>query len=314
MRNNYTIAVVIPCYKVSQQIRTVVGTLPDFIDSIILVNDASPDDTAKILSTIEDKRCKILSHTKNKGVGGAMITGFNEALHQKCDIIVKIDGDGQMDVSYIAHLVDKMSEHVDFVKGNRLFDRKMLKNMPTIRRLGNVGLSFMMKCASGYWNVSDPVNGFFAIKASILQKMDLSKISPRFFFESSLLIELYYVGARIKEVSMPAIYADEKSNLSIVKSLFSFPPKLCKAWIRRIIMQYFIYDFNICSLYILFGIPSFFFGLIYGIITWIHYSSIAVPTPTGTIMVALLTFVLGFQMLLAAIQYDCTAVSPFLTE
>jgi hypothetical protein len=145
----------------------------------------------------------------------------------------------------------------------------------------------------------------------VLKKLDYNRIAKRFFFESSLLIELFYTGAKIKDVPMPAIYAEEKSNLSVWNTLFTFPPKLFKSFLRRIWLRYFVYDFNIGSLYIFFGIPLFFFGLIFGIVKWVHYANLHAATPTGTIMISVLSLVLGFQMILAAIQYDITAKNPF---
>ena len=239
-----------------------------------------------------------------------MKTAFAKAVEMGADVVVKLDGDGQMDASYIAFLEEGLRE-ADFAKGNRLFDRQMLRRMPMVRRIGNMGIGFMVKAASGYWNVSDPVNGFFAIRTATLSQMDMQRVADRYFFESSMLIEMHYAGARISEVPMPAIYADETSNLSIGKTLFSFPPKLIVAWIRRLHLSYFVYDFNICSLYLLVGLPSFLFGLVFGLVNWIHYASLGRPSPTGTIMVAVLTFVLGFQMLLAAAQYDITTRNPF---
>jgi glycosyltransferase involved in cell wall biosynthesis len=312
MHNNLKIAVAIPCYKVEQHLQQVVAGLPAFIDSILLVDDCSPDGTAHIVDQLAtaDARITALHHQSNQGVGGAMKTAFRKAMESGMDVVVKLDGDGQMNAAFIQPLVEALAE-ADFCKGNRLFDRRMLRRMPFLRRIGNMGIGFMVKAASGYWNVSDPVNGFFAIRTETLRRMDLDRIADRFFFESSLLIELHYAGAHIREVSMPAIYGDEKSNLSISKTLFSFPPKLTAAWIRRLHLSYFVYDFNICSLYLLVGLPSFLFGFIFGLCQWIHYASIGTPTPTGTIMVALLTFVLGFQMLLAAAQYDISSHNPF---
>ena len=312
MKNQKHIAVVIPCYNVQQHLAGVVASLPDFIDHIFLVNDCSTDNTATLMDTLSqnDGRITCLTHAHNKGVGGAMLTGFQTALQTDADIVVKLDGDGQMDTTYLADIVDKIEE-ADYVKGNRLFDRKALERMPTLRRIGNMGIGFMVKAASGYWDITDPVNGYFAITTKTLRRMDFDHIAPRYFFESSMLIELYYTGARIREISMPAIYADETSHLSISKTLFQFPPKLLKAWLRRLHLQYFIYDFNVCSLYLLVGVPSFLFGLIFGITQWIHYASMNCPSPTGTIMVAVLTFILGFQMLLAATQYDISSHNPF---
>ena len=303
MYKDKRIAIAIPCYKVERHLERVVAGVPDFVDKILLVDDCSPDDTPKIMEQIAnaDSRVETLHNTKNLGVGGAMKTAFRRCIDSDVDVVVKLDGDGQMDPTFIASLVDALDD-ADFSKGNRLFDREMLRRMPAVRRIGNMGIGFMVKMASGYWNISDSVNGFFAISVPTLRKMDLKRIADRYFFESSMLIELYYTGATIREVAMPAIYGDEKSNLSVWKTLFSFPPKLIAAWIRRIHLSYFVYDFNICSLYLLIGLPSFLFGLIFGICEWIHYASMGSPSPTGTIMVAVLTFILGFQMLLAAVQ------------
>jgi glycosyltransferase involved in cell wall biosynthesis len=311
---NHSIAVVIPCYKVENHIKKVVAEIPDYIRSLILVHDASPDKTGEIVDLLakENPKIKVVHHPKNQGVGGAMISGFMEALNQSYDAVIKIDGDGQMDVNYFEKLLTAVfDENYHFAKGNRFSDMKMLKTMPAIRRIGNLGMSFLIKMASGYWNVFDPTNGYFCLHTSVLRKIDLERLSKRFFFESSLLIELYYAGAKIKDISMPAIYADEKSNLSVWKTLFSFPPKLLKAFLRRIWYRYFIYDFNIGSIFIFFGIPLFLFGLIFGIVKWIHYASLEIGTPTGTIMISVLSLVLGFQMLLSAIQYDISAENPF---
>lgn len=311
MYNEKKIAVAIPCYRVEEHLEKVVSELPAFVDTILLVDDCSPDNTPALVDRLADgNRIVAIHHKENRGVGGAMKTAFHKALEMGADVVVKLDGDGQMDSAFIGPLVDALKED-DYAKGNRLFDRHMLRRMPAIRRLGNMGVGFMVKAASGYWNVSDPVNGFFAITTNTLRRMDLDRIADRYFFESSMLIELHYAGARIHEVSMPAIYADEQSNLSIGKTLFSFPPRLMAAWIRRLHLSYFVFDFNICSLYLLIGLPSFLFGLIFGLCEWIHYASISSPSPTGTIMVAVLTFILGFQMLLAAAQYDISAPNPF---
>lgn len=307
-------AVVIPCYKVESHINNVVASLPDEVDVIILVNDASPDGTRQIIEEIaaENKKVVVLNHSENQGVGGAMATGFQEAIRLLCDAIIKLDGDGQMDSRYIPPMIRILeSGEADFVKGNRFFDRNHLRQMPAARRIGNLGMGFLIKGASGYWSISDPTNGYFAIRTSTLQRADLNRLSERFFFESSLLIELYYAGARIREIPMPAIYANEKSNLSITKTLLTFPPKLITATVRRLWLRYFVYDFNINSLYLLTGTPLFLFGLIYGIVKWIHYASLGIAAPTGTIMLAVLPVVLGLQILLASIQYDMTSKNPF---
>jgi len=301
------ISVVIPCYNVAKYIKEVISKIPNDVDFIIAVNDFSKDETDCILSEIQQKNSKLiyLKHEVNQGVGGAMLTGFQKALELDCDIVVKMDGDGQMEHTNIHKLIKPIKEGLaDFSKGNRFRDFKALKNMPAFRRMGNLGLSFLIKAASGYWNVFDPTNGFIAIHKEALNTINFNKIHKRYFFESSLLIELYYANAVICEVPMKAQYADEKSHLSIGKTLFEFPPKLLYAFIRRIVLKYFLFDFNIASLYLLFGFPVFLFGALYGIINYIKYASSHMPAPTGTVVIPTLLIILGFQLLLSAANYD----------
>ena len=314
MKEQQTVAIVIPCYKVEDKIEAVLHQLPEWADYIIAVNDCSPDNTGNILNKEAEKNPKIhvIHHSHNQGVGGSMVSGFTKALELEADFIVKLDGDGQMDASHILPMLEILqNKQFDYVKGNRFFDRAHIGQMPFLRRIGNMGMGFFIKMASGYWHISDPANGFFAIRRETLQQVRFSNLAKRFFFESSLLIELYYTGARIRDISMPAIYGSEKSNLSIGKTLLTFPPKLLKAHLKRILLRYFVYDFNINSLYILFGWPLFIFGLVFGICKWIHFANLGIAAPTGTVMIAVLGVVLGFQIILASIQYDLTAPNPF---
>ena len=301
------ITVVIPCYNVSRHIESVIKNLPQDVDWIIAVNDVSKDDTGNVLVKLKEnyKKLIVIDHTTNQGVGGAMITGYKRSLELDSDITIKIDGDDQMDSSNIPMLIKPLIEgKADYTKGNRFRDFKALKQMPAIRRMGNLGLSFLIKAASGYWNIFDPNNGFIAINKDTLRSLNFEKIYKRYFFESSMLIELYYSNAVITEIPMKARYGDEKSSLSVTRTLFGFPPKLLKAFIRRIILKYFLFDFNIASVYILFGVPFFIFGVIYGILNFIKYASSHVGAPTGTVVIPTLLIILGFQLLLAAISYD----------
>jgi glycosyltransferase involved in cell wall biosynthesis len=285
----------------------VIKKLPSEVNWIITVNDRSKDDTEKILSQLaaENKKVVFINHQTNQGVGGAMITGFNKSIELNSDITIKIDGDDQMDTSYIPALIKPIIENkADYTKGNRFRDFTALRKMPVLRRFGNLGLSFMIKAASGYWNIFDPNNGFVAISNEMLKMIDINKIHKRYFFESSMLIELYHCEAVIQEIPMKAIYGDEVSNLSLTRTLFGFPPKLLKAFIRRIILKYFLFDFNIASLYLLFGVPLFLLGVIYGIVNYIEYGSSHTPAPTGTVVIPTLLIIMGFQLLLSATSYD----------
>lgn len=314
MIRNKTIAVVIPCYKVEHHIKKVIDEIPDYVDYIFAVNDCSPDATQAVLDKIEESNAKlvVLQHTYNQGVGGGMVTGFKACLEKNIDIVIKIDGDGQMDMAFMPKLIEAVIDgKYDFAKGDRVRNRRMLEKMPAIRRFGNLGLTFLVRIASGYWKISDPANGYLCITLSTLKKLDLSRLSKRFFFESSLIAELYYTGAKIKDVPMPSIYGDEKSNLSIWKVLFSFPTKLMKVYIRRLVTQYFIDDFNINSVYLLTGLPMFLFGVIFGIVKWIYYANLGTGAPTGTIVISLITIIMGFQLILSFIQNDMSNGNPF---
>lgn len=301
------ISVVIPCYNVSRHIEDVISNLPANITWIIAVNDCSKDDTDEKLTQLQAENDKLiyLKHAENQGVGGAMITGFRKSIELNCDITIKMDGDHQMDSVYIPALIKPIIEgRAEFTKGNRFRDFSALRRMPIIRRIGNLGLSFMIKAASGYWNIYDPSNGFIAISNDTLKIVPADKLHKRFFFETSLLLELYYTNAIIEEVPMKAQYGTEESNLSVTKTLFEFPPKLFMAFIKRILLKYFLFEFNIASVYILFGAPLFTFGTYYGTVNYLEYASSSIAAPTGTVVIPTLLIILGFQLLLAAITYD----------
>lgn len=303
----YRIAVIIPAYRVERDIESVLRELPRYIKHIIVVDDASPDSTRKLVTAAakKDKRISLIQHTKNQGVGGAMISGFRKALELNAQIIIKIDGDGQMDSAHIPALIAPLVQGTaDYVKGNRFRDFQSLQQMPFIRRVGNLGLSFLTKAATGYWNIFDPTNGFFAIRAETLAQIPFDQIDSGYYFETSMLAHLYLLGAFIVDIPMPARYRGETSNLSIRRVLIEFPIKLARTMIRRIILKYFIYDFSITSIYLLAGIPLLSFGLIFGIIKWIHYAKLGIPAPTGTVMLPTLSVILAIQILLSAIEVD----------
>ena len=307
----HCIAAVIPCYRVEREIESVLRTIPPFIKHIVVVDDASPDSTADLVSarTKEDERILLIRHPSNQGVGGAMITGYRKALELETQIVVKIDGDGQMDMEHLPRLLQPLIDgKADYTKGNRFRDFKSLQQMPFIRRVGNMGLGFLAKAATGYWHMFDPTNGFNAIRSDVLAQLPLDKIDRTYYFETSMLANLYLIGAVVKDVPMPARYQGEVSSLLIHRILVQFPPRLISTLLRRLVLKNFIYDFSMGSIYLLTGLPLLLFGLLFGIYKWIHYASINVPAPTGTVMLATLSVLLGIQFLLAAIEIDLRSV------
>lgn len=305
--HEYSIAAVIPCFRVEREIAAVLAGLPDYIQHVILIDDASPDNTAQVVTDLsrQDSRIVLIRHEKNQGVGGATVTGFRKALALGAQIVVKVDGDGQMDVNYLPELlVPLVLGQADYTKGNRFRDFQSLQKMPAIRRFGNMVLGFLTKAATGYWNLFDPTNGFVAIRSNVLAQLPLDSIDKTYFFETSMLANLYLLGAVVKDVPMPARYRGEISNLSIRRSAFEFPIKLVKNFLRRIILMNLIYDFSMASVYILVGFPLLLFGLIFGITKWIKYATLNVPAPTGTVMIPTLSVLLAIQFLIAAIETD----------
>jgi glycosyltransferase involved in cell wall biosynthesis len=275
------------------------------------VDDASPDSSTELVSAAarEDSRILLIRHAANQGVGGAMVTGYRKALELGAQAVVKIDGDGQMDMDHLPNLLQPLIDgKADYTKGNRFRDFKSLQKMPFVRRVGNMGLAFLAKAATGYWNMFDPTNGFNAIRSEVLAQLSLEKIDRTYFFETSMLANLYLIGAVVKDVPMPARYQGEVSSLLVHRILFEFPPKLLSTLLRRLVLKNFIYDFSMGSIYLLAGLPLLLFGLSFGIIKWIKYASIQVPAPTGTVMIATLSVLLGIQLLLSAIEIDLRSV------
>lgn len=307
----FSIAVVIPAYHVANEIEAVLKDLPDYVCHIIVVDDASPDNTSELVQAFasRDRRIVLVQHEQNQGVGGAMLTGFRKALELGAQVIVKIDGDHQMDSAYIPALITPLlAGKADYAKGNRFRDFESLRHMPLVRRVGNLGLSFLTKAATGYWNCFDPTNGYFAIRAEMLAQLPLDRIDRGYFFETSMLANLYLLDAFILDVPMPARYRGERSSLSIWRVLFEFPAKLLATMLRRLLLRYFLFDFSMVSVYLLTGIPLILFGLIFGSLKWIQYLKLGVPAPTGTVILPTLALILGIQILLSAIEIDMNAV------
>lgn len=302
-------AVVIPSYKVADTISSVILSVQHNVDHIIVVDDACPESSGRIAEKLNIDNVIVLYHEKNIGVGGAVVTGYKKAIELGCDIIVKMDGDGQMDPAYLGSLISPLiNDRADYAKGNRFRNFIALRSMPRLRLFGNSILSFLVKLASGYWNIMDPTNGYTAIHRRALERLELGRLPKRFFFETGMLIHLNIVSAVVKDVSMPAIYGNGKSTLNIPKILVQFPPLLIKGLMRRIFLKYFVYDFNMASVYIALGLPMFLFGTIFGAIEWVDSLITGTPRSAGTIMLVALPIIVSFQMLLQAINIDINSI------
>ncbi len=299
------IGVIIPAYRVASYIEDVLRSIPSWVEMIVVVNDASPDDTAQRVRKVKDRRLRLIENTKNLGVGGATLAGAQYAIQEGCTILAKMDGDGQMEAKYLDKLIwPIICGEADFTKGNRFADPSTIGRMPLLRRIGNLALSFMAKLATGCWRVFDPTNGYFALDSSVFNNLNQQMIHRRYFFEISLLFSLNLKRAAIMDIPIPAQYRGEKSSLSIGRTLIEFPWLMIRKAILRIWLQYFVLDFSVGSLFLLSGILLGFFGFAWGITAWINSIRTGVPATTGTVMLAVLPCILGFQLLIQAIVMD----------
>lgn len=299
------ISVVIPAYKVKKHIKEVITTLPEFVTNIIVVDDKCPQGSGEYLLSLHIEKVTVLFHEVNQGVGGSVISGYKKALELGSEIVVKVDGDGQMDPSLMHKLIEPIVDgSADYTKGNRFKDFKALKSMPKARLFGNSILSFLVKMASGYWNVMDPTNGYTAIHKHALEGINFDDLSKRYFFEFDMLIHLNIENIVVKDISIPAKYGDEVSSLSIKKVLYQFPTKILKGFLKRIFYKYYLYNFNMASIYLLLGLPMVIVGGFFGILKWLQSVSTGVETSTGTVMLSVLPIILGVQFLLQAISID----------
>jgi glycosyltransferase involved in cell wall biosynthesis len=279
--------------------------MPDFVDHIIVVDDCSSDNTADVARNSGDSRVVVVQPETNQGVGGATMTGYRKALDIGSDVLVKMDGDGQMPPEFLPELLAPIVDQgFDYSKGNRFLAGESLAQMPKVRLLGNVALTFMTKLASGYWHIFDPQNGYTAVRARTLRMLNLDQVHKRFFFENDMLVGLNYFGSRVADVPIPSRYGSEQSDLNPLHIGMTFPFLLTHRFFRRILQRYVLRDFSPVALFLFLGLVLFTWGFGFGVYLWIETSLTGRATPTGTIMLALLPLILGFQLLLQAVVLD----------
>ena len=306
----YKIAVVIPSYKVKKHIMKVLDQIPQEIWRIYVVDDCCPDETGNfVLTNSKDPRVYVLFHKKNLGVGGAVLTGYSASITNGADVIVKIDGDGQMDPALIPFFVNPIfSGEADYTKGNRFFNLEKISSMPKMRLFGNSVLSFITKISSGYWQLFDPTNGYTAIHAEVAQQLCFAKIDPRYFFESDMLFRLNILRAVVLDVPIDAKYAEEVSQLKIISVIIPFLIKHSRNFLKRIFYNYYLRDLSLASLELPMGLILFFFGMIFGGYHWFESAYQGVPATSGTVMVASLPIVMGINFMMAFLNYDMTTI------
>jgi glycosyltransferase involved in cell wall biosynthesis len=300
------IAVVMPCYRVKAQILAVLCAIGEEVATIYVIDDACPDGTASLIERVcKDPRVRVIRHQSNLGVGGAVLSGYRAALADTHDIVVKIDGDGQMDPADLPRLIHPIViGQADYCKGNRFFDPEGLSAMPWVRLIGNGLLSLLSKLSTGYWQLFDPNNGYTAIHAHVLAKLPLHKISQRYFFESDMLFRLGLMRAVVLDIPMPARYGNEHSHLHEFKVAPEFLGKHVRNGIKRVLYQYYLRDMSLASIQLPAGLALMVFGIGFGAWHWVQSAVSANLASAGTVMLAALPLIVGVQLILSFLAAD----------
>jgi glycosyltransferase involved in cell wall biosynthesis len=300
------IAVVMPCYRVKAQILAVLCAIGEEVATIYVIDDACPDGTASLIETVcKDPRVRVIRHQSNLGVGAAVMSGYRAALADTHDIVVKLDGDGQMDPADLPRLIHPIViGQADYCKGNRFFDPEGLSAMPWVRLIGNGLLSLLSKLSTGYWQLFDPNNGYTAIHAHVLAKLPLHKISQRYFFESDMLFRLGLMRAVVLDIPMPARYGNEHSHLHEFKVAPEFLGKHVRNGIKRVLYQYYLRDMSLASIQLPAGLALMVFGIGFGAWHWVQSAVSATLASAGTVMLAALPLIVGVQLILSFLAAD----------
>ena len=242
------IAVVVPAYNEEKLIARTVTSIPDIVDKVIVVNDASVDDTATVVQQLSEQndRISLVVHQSNQGVGGAIVSGYKKARDLEMDVTVVMAGDAQMDPNDFIRIVEPVANgSADYAKGNRLFYGDAWRMIPHYRYLGNSFLSLMTKIASGYWHIADSQSGYTAISVLALKRIDLDRIYKRYGMPNDILIKLNQYDFRVKDVHVKPVYdVGEKSGIKLVEVIPKISWILFKGFWKRLVFKYVIKDFH----------------------------------------------------------------------
>jgi glycosyltransferase involved in cell wall biosynthesis len=304
----FKVGVVVPAYNEALLIGRVLSTMPDFVDRIIVVNDASTDKTADVVRShraFESGRIALLHHESNRGVGAAIVTGYRRALEMDLDVAVVMAGDAQMDPDDLPRILDPIAAgQADYVKGNRLFRGESWKMIPRVRYLGNAFLSLLTKIASGYWHIADSQSGFTAITATALRRIDLEEIYTRYGMPNDILIRLNVANFRVRDVSVRPIYdVGERSGIQLHSVIPRIAWLLWRGFLWRLKEKYVIRDFHPLLFFYLMGLVLTPVGLVLGAWSFLHRLFVGPIAPTTAIFAAFL-FISGCQSLFFAMWFD----------
>jgi glycosyltransferase involved in cell wall biosynthesis len=304
MYRDHTIAAIVPAYNEEKLIGTVIRTMPDYVDHIVVVDDCSPDGTSEAALAVGDPRVTLVRLPENRGVGGAVITGHRKAAELGADIDVVMAGDGQMDPDYLPDLLEPLVDGGrGFAKANRFYSLDSFQSMPRHRIFGNIVLSFLTKLASGYWHLFDPQNGYTAITQDTLRRIPLDRVASRYSFENDLLIHLNILRVPAIDVPVPAVYGDAVSSIKLRKVIPELLRLLFVGFWKRFFFKYVLWSFSPIALFLFMGLFLTLFGTGWGI--WVLIETLGPPEASaGSVVLSIAPLLIGLQMLLYALLLD----------
>jgi glycosyltransferase involved in cell wall biosynthesis len=305
MLEGKTVAVVVPAYDEEALVGTTIRGVPDFVDRIFVVDDASRDGTAEVARAVGDPRVEVLTHDRNAGVGGAIVTGYRRAVAEGIDVACVMAADNQMDPSDLERIVLPVARgEVDYAKANRLVSGQAWEVIPRSRYLGNAMLSFLTKIASGYWHIADSQSGYTAASREILEQLDLDRIYRGYGFPNDMLVHLNVWSARVRDVTARPVYGvGERSGIKIRKVVPRISWLLLKGFFWRMREKYVIRDFHPLVFFYVLGFLMTFLGLGLGIaevVLRIMGNAVSV----GTVVLVALLLIFGSQFTLFAMWFD----------
>jgi glycosyltransferase involved in cell wall biosynthesis len=299
------VAVVVPAHDEQELVATTLRGIPEFVDRIIVVDDASTDNTVESARANGDARVVVVTHERNEGVGAAIVTGYKHALEEQIDVVAVMAADNQMDPYDLEALVRPVARgEVDYAKANRLVTGEAWKLMPRTRYLGNAVLSFLTKIASGYWHVADSQSGYTAIALPTLEALDLERVYRRYGFPNDLLVHLNVVNARVRDFPSRPIYGvGERSGIRYRHVVPRISWLLVKGFFWRLREKYVIRDFHPLVFFYALGFFATLAGLILGVIE-IAYRIAGYEVSVGTVVLIALLLISGSQFTLFAMWFD----------
>ena len=236
MLSGVRIGVVVPARDEEELLGTVLRGMPAFVDRVMVVDDGSADGTAEVARSFarRDGRVTCTRHRESRGVGGAILSGYERLHEEGCEALVVMAGDDQMDPADLPALLAPLcAGEADYVKGDRFSHPDLLREMPAERLGGNLVLTWITRRVALYPELRDAQCGYTALRASFVPGLLSAGIYPGYGFPNALLARLGALGARLAQVPVRPIYGRARSGLSVGRVLRTYPGVLIRAWRMR---------------------------------------------------------------------------------